>query len=48
VAIVISAYHQTSRRLDAVQLRLAQMHDRLDVLTGAESENHTEAEIGAR
>jgi hypothetical protein len=37
--------HDTTRRLKAMQLRLASMHDRLDVLAGAEFEDHEKAEI---
>jgi hypothetical protein len=45
---VLLGFHRIARRLDAVQLRLAVMYDRLDALAGIEPQHHIEAEADAR
>jgi hypothetical protein len=45
---VLLGFRRIERRLDAVQLRLAHMHDRLDALAGIEPQHHIEAELDAR
>jgi hypothetical protein len=45
---IFLGFHHVERRLDAVQLRLAWMHDRLDKLAGIEPQHHIEAELDAR
>ena len=44
-AFVLLGFHHVDRRLKAIQFRLAEMHDRLDELAGAEPEHHVEAEL---
>jgi hypothetical protein len=46
--LILLGFHHVECRLDAVQLRLASMHDRLDAIAGVEPQYHTEAEIDAR
>ncbi|HEY8442904.1 MAG TPA: hypothetical protein VIK79_15830 [Xanthobacteraceae bacterium] len=45
LATVVLCFNLIERRLKAMQLRLAEMHDRLDNLAGLEPENHVEAEL---
>jgi hypothetical protein len=45
LATVVLCFNLIERRLKAMQLRLAEMHDRLDNLAGLQPENHVEAEL---
>jgi hypothetical protein len=46
-AMVLVGFHSTWFRLRSVQLRLADLQDRLDEVAGAETEHHVESEIFA-
>jgi hypothetical protein len=46
-AVLLLALQHIERRLNAIQLRLAWMHDQLDVLSGGEPEGHVEDELDA-
>ena len=45
LATVVLCFNLIERRLKAMQLRLAEMHDTLDNLAGLEPERHVEAEL---